>query len=360
MGAGIMVVAGSLVVSGGGRTGAVQDGTAATATRAAEEAELTALRTQVADLSTEVARLGGADAEALAGRLGGDRAGFEEAYGAATAYIGDDQAVYAVAEIGRVTVTFEEGRAVRLVVSPDRPQEKPSDEADPADWSLDEATAYAAEFVPIDSELGGFAEAEDGTLTATGSSAALAEDAATPVATACPPAGDVAFVATLTNPTPETVSALTIELAPDAPLTAPTPAPAAERPSSGGRALVTSSLGGSTAVNGVRVRGIQLRTDEAAASGGGGETVAVELGVENETGGDLLLNPEDFVLVDGREREVPAFCGGVEPILVGEEIPAGETLQGWVSFRVPERFNPERVVYLVNGAPNTRIAFVLD
>lgn len=360
LGAAMVVVAGFLVVAGGGRTGAAQDGTAATATREAEAAELTALRTQVAALSTEVARLGGADPEAVAGRLGGGRAGFEDAYGAATAYIGDDQAVYAVAGIGRVTVTFDEGRAVRLVVSPDRPVETPSDEPDDADFDLDEARRVAIDFAPSDAELGEFDFGAVDAPVATGTSDALVGDGGTPPAGACPPTGAGGGVAvSLTTPTEETVSAVTLERVADVPLVAPTPAPATDRDTSGGVTSARVSLsGGSTAINGIRVSGVQSRQE-----GDGGEdgrTLAVELSIANQTDGDLLLDPSHFVLIDGRSREVPAGCGGVEPSLVGQEIASGDETQGWVTFPVPDRFSPRQMVYFVNGSSSLQVAFILD
>lgn len=365
VGAAVVLVAGALVVSAGERTGAAQDGAAATATRESEEAELTALRTQVAALSTEVARLGGEDAATVAGRLGGGRAGFEAAYGATTAYIGDDQAVYAVEGTGRVTATFEEGRAVRLVVSPDRPVETPSDEPDAADFDLDEARRVAFDFAPSDADLDEFdLEAGDGPV-ATGTSdalagdAATADDAATEVAGACAPAGTGgAFSVALTMPTEETVSAVILERV-AAPTVAPTPAPAADRDTSGGVTSARVSLsGGSTTVNGIRVEGGQSRREGAGEADG--ETLAVELEIANATDGDLLLDPSHFVLIDGGDREVPAGCGGVEPSLIGQEIGSGEAARGWVTFRVPERFLPRQVVYFVNGSGSLQIAFILD
>lgn len=359
-GVAIALLAGALALPGGARTGAAQDGTpAATATRAAEEAEVTALRTEVAALATEVARLGGADEEAVAGRLGGSRSGFEEAYGRAMSYIGDDQAVYAVPATGRVTVTFEAGRAVRLVVSPERPADKPTDEPDAADFDLAEAAQVARDFASADAALGELDPGAGDAPAATGTSDALAGERGTPTAGACPTPGQGGtFAVFLTTTTDETVSAVTLERAPDAAPVAPTPAPPSERETSGGVTSARVGLsGGSTSINGIRVAGIQSREEGDSEDG---RRLAVELEVENQTEGELLLDPSYFVLLDGRGRQIPAVCGGIEPSLVGQELAGGEAAQGWVTFLLPERFSPRQVVYFVNGSAGLQIAFILD
>lgn len=358
IGTAFVAIVGALAVLGGGRTGVAQEVPGATVTREAEAAELTALRTQVAALSTEVALLGGADESAVGGRLGGRRAGFEAAYGAPTAYVGDDQAVYAVAGVGRVTVTFEEDRAVRLIVSPDRPVEIPSDEPDPADFDLTRAEQVAADFAPSDAELAEFdPEAADG-VVASGTSDALLGGADAPDTGSCETAGSGAFTVSLMMPSEETVSAVVLERAADAATAAPTPAPAVERETSGGRAVVRVGLGGSASVQGIRVEGVQIRRDGEV--GESGATLAIELAIANDADGDLLLDPSHFVLVDNREREVPAVCGGVEPFLNGEEIASGESIRGWVTFVLPDRFSPSQVTYFVNGSGSTQVVFALD
>ncbi len=332
-----------------------------TATRAAEEAELADLRTRVAVLATEVAELGGADREALAGRLGGSRTGFDEAYGEPTAFIGADQVAYDVEDAGRLTVTFEDDRAVRLVVAPDRPAEKPSSEPDPADWTLEEAQEIAARFAPADAELAeptGDGTEED--LATGATSAALVDDVGTPTASGCPRPGAGSFDVAFATPTPETVSVVTLTLGPEQ-ASVPEPERGATRRPGGGGAFVSSSLPGQTTVNGLRVQGIQARFDAEGAQPApeGASYVAVELGIENETGGDLSFEPGHFFLTDERARELTAVCGGVEPALAAGELAADEAVEGWVSFLVPEDFEPERFVYLVNGDSSVQVVFTL-
>src|SRR5581483_11943174 len=76
--------------------------------------QLSDLQTRVAVLSTQVADLGGADPEEIAGRLGGRRAGFDHLYGAPAAYPAPDQVEYHVADVGRLLVTFANDRAVAV------------------------------------------------------------------------------------------------------------------------------------------------------------------------------------------------------------------------------------------------------
>ena len=345
------------------RPNSAQDGEVdPTATRQAEEAELADLRTRVAGLATEVARLGGGEQEALTGRLGGSRTGFDDAYGPPAAFIGADQVAYDVPEVGRLTVTFEEDRAVRLVISPPRPADKPNSEADAADWSIAEAGDVATRFAPADAELGDLTRdrAADGLVT-TGTSTALTTGTGTPTASGCVPTGGGSFTVSFTRPTRETVSAVTLELAPDAAIP-PTPAPPSERRGGGANVFAASSLPGETTVNQVRVRGIQARFDAEAmeAPVEDGSSVAVELEIENQTEGSLEYAPGHFLLVDEDGRELSAVCGGVEPELSAGEIGPGESAEGWVSFLLPEGFEPARFEYRINGAPGIRVVFLLD
>jgi hypothetical protein len=359
------VVVGGLLLTvlslalGGPSAGSAQDDAAPTATRAAEEAEVADLRTRVAALSTEVARLGGTDEEVLAGRLGGSRSGFDEAYGRPVAFIGGDQVAYAVEDVGRLTVTFTDDRAVKIVVSPDRPADKPTSESDPADWSIDKARDVAAQFAPGDAEIPApELDRRASDVTVSGTSTALATGAGTPTAAACSVAGGGGFDVVFTTPTRDTVSALTMTVTNDVNGPAPTPAPASDRTSAGGRTVATSSLPGTTTVNGVQVRGIQARFDGQDA-GGAGRSVSVELAITNQTGGPLSLDAANFLLRDAAGRELAASCGGEAPEIAGHEIAAGESLDGWVTFRLPEDFKAERFVYLVNGSDGIQVAFLL-
>ncbi|MDP9365539.1 MAG: DUF4352 domain-containing protein [Chloroflexota bacterium] len=354
------------VVQAGAGTPSPQDpGADATATRAAEEAELADLRTRVAGLSTEVARLGGTgaveDEAALAGRLGGQRGGFDAAYGPAVASSGDDEVAYDVPDVGRATVTFDDGRAVQVVVSPDRPADKPVSEEDPADWSLARAQEIAASFAPEDADLPEPERARPAEgRESSGESRALA-DAATPTADACPVEETGAFTVDYTTPTRNTVSVVTLTLRggaaaePDPPLT--------RLPGPGGSVTrVRSSLpSGLTNVNGVTLRGIQARLDAEGEepAGENGRYVAVELEIENGTIRELVYEPEHFVLTDAEGRELLAACGGVERAILAGELAPGESVAGWVSFLVPEDFDPEAFTYLVNGSNGTLIVFTV-
>ncbi|MBA3414488.1 MAG: hypothetical protein H0U10_04590, partial [Chloroflexia bacterium] len=130
-----------------------------------DEAQVADLQTRVADLSTRVAELGGGEAEALGGRFGGIRSGFDERYGPPVAYLGGGAVQYDVADIGRLTVTFDDGVAQRAILVSPRPAALPLEEPDSADWTLDRAREIAADILPADASFGD-APVDAGGLTA--------------------------------------------------------------------------------------------------------------------------------------------------------------------------------------------------
>jgi len=335
---------------------------AATPPAAGQEVE--DLRAQVSALSTEVARLAGDEDEALAGRLGGERGGFTVAYGAPVAYVGPDDVVYQYqvgeeGRTGRVTAFFEEGRAQRLVVVPDRPEAKPLDEPDEADWSPEEALEVATAFLPGDAAL---AEAEVDPAAVEevgGTSEALAAAVAPEAPGACPPAGGAGFNVLFTRPTDETVSAVTLETAAGGPTLAAGELVEADqgRTQRGGSARANSSLGGNVTANGVRISATDTRPDAAVENAPAeGSVYAVQVEIENGTNASLAYQPSDFVLVADDGRELSASCGGLEPAIAAGELAPGEAIDGWVSFVVPEDFTPERFVVLT---ANARVGFEL-
>ena len=365
LGVGLILVSAIVVTSEAGRrdlgTGAAAQGdaAAATATQIAEEAELADLRTQVAALSTEVARLRGD--EALAGRLGGSRAGFDLTYGAPAGFIGPDEVAYEVLGVGRVTVSFEENRAGRLIVVPPRPPTKPVSEPDPADWALAEARDIAERFAPEDATLGGDGPAAEGGLVVAGASAELAAALVPVQAAGCPAEDSGEFAVTFTTPTDDTVSAITLELTPGVvTVRASTATPAGTgRAIGNGGAVANSSVGGTVTVNGIRVRALRVRADAEGSVPPAADTsyLAVEVSIENLTDRALSYDMPDFVLMDEDGRELAAVCSGVEPAVTRGELAPGESLEGWISFQVPADFRPERFVYVVD---NARIGFILD
>ncbi len=357
---GVFAVAVVMVVGAFPATpGAAQDSVDATATRTAEEAELTALRTQVAVLSTEVANRGG-ESESLVARLGGFRAGFDEAFGPPTAFVAADQVTYERETGERVTVTFENDRASRLVVTSPRPANTSLTEADPADWPLAEAQEIAADYAPADAEFTEPSENEDGSaFVATGTSEDLVAPESTPIADACVTegvAGGLEIV--FTTPTTDTVSAITLSLTGEETFaSAQEPRSPVRSSRGGGRTVAASSLPGTTTVNGIQVRGIQARDERGDDDEEG--TLAVELAIENQTDGTLLVAPEHLVLVDEDERELSAVCGGEEPSIAGVEIEAGDSAEGWANFVIPEEFEPVQFAYFVNGESSTRVVFII-
>jgi hypothetical protein len=168
----------------------------------------------------------------LAGRLGGTLASFEARYGMPRAGTPEDGADFAVAGYGSVFVQFKfapdptrpnrvlpkatpDSPAMVITLRAPRPETAPSTAPDPADWSLVEARTRAARFLPRDAELGDEV-AGDGAASLPCRSEALARVFGAAAAGGC----RVGFVL----PTPQTVSYVTLALAPggDAVDTGPT------------------------------------------------------------------------------------------------------------------------------------------
>lgn len=317
-----------------------------------EEARLADLQTRVADLSTQVAELGGADDAALAGRLGGQRAGFDDLYGAPVAYLGPDQVQYDVPGVGRIAVTFADGIAARIAIVSPRPPDMPLAEADAADWTPERAREVASAFAPADAPL-----APDAALTpepVAFVSAALGAATATADAAGCVVSGDRAFTVSVAAPDADHVAA--IELALGEPVAAPSVAESGGRANRGAGAVANSSLGGIVSVNGLRIEATQARdqAEGARPPAAGQGWFAVELIVENGARRPVSFGLADFVLVDAAGDELTAVCGGADPMFPLAEIGRGDVAEGWVSFQVPADFTPVRLVVL---APNARVGF---
>ena len=335
---------------------------------AVAEATAEALRGEVAALSTEVARLASDEDPALAGRLGGERGGFTVAYGAPLAYVGPDDVVYEIAIgeepdiTGRATVSFNEGRADRIVIVPARPLEQALDEPSDRDWTPEIVTTALTAFLPDDA---GFDDGEIDPAAvdeATGSSTLLAATSTPAAPGACPGSGAAGFAVAFTRPTAETISAVTLEFtgaAGGGALAAGELVEAEQgRTQGGASAVANSSLGGVVTVNGVRVEAFNVRPDAEieAAPPADGSLFAVELAVGNNTERPLTYQPSDFILVDGDGQELSASCGGVEPGITAGEIAPGDAIEGWITFVLPDDFSPERFVFL---AADARVGFDL-
>jgi hypothetical protein len=321
-----------------------------------DEAELADLRERVAALSTRVAELGGADSEAIAGRLGGSRAGFDDVYGQPAAFLAPGEVAYDVPAVGRATVTFENDRATSILLSPPRPPDLSLDQPDAADWPQETALAEASRFFPADAAVEPPVDDGGATMTVNGTSEALT-GAVTPAdAQGCPVSGATPFTAVFTRTGAGAVSAAVIETAPpaDASLLPRDPVPAEEGQLSqgGSRAVANSSLGGTVSVNGVQAVATAARAD---AQGprlppAGYQLYTVDVRLENQTAQPLTYELSDFILVDRRGNEATAICGGVEPAVTQGELVPGAALDGVVTFEVPERFRADRFVVLINGA----------
>jgi hypothetical protein len=326
--------------------------TPATPVAGFEEARLADLQTRVADLSTQVAELGGADDAALAGRLGGQRTGFDALYGAPVAYLGPGQVQYDVPGVGRIAVAFGDGIADRVAIVSPRPPDMPLSEADAADWTPERAREIASAFAPADAPLAPDAAIAPEPVAFT--SPALGAATATADAAGCVAAGPRAFTVSAAMPDPDHVAA--IELVLGDPVAAPSVAESGGRANRGAGAVANSSLGGVVSVNGLRIEATQARdrADGARPPAEGQTWFAVELSVENGARRPVSFALADFVLVEAAGNVLTAACGGLDPMFPLTEIGRGDVAEGWVSFQVPADFQPQRLVVL---APNARVGF---
>lgn len=329
----------------------------ATPFAAQDDAQVADLQTRVADLSTRVAELGGAEAEALVGRLGGTRSGFDARYGPPVAYLGGGTVQYEVEGVGRLTVSFEDDVAQRATLIAPRVASRPLEDPDPADWTLERARELAATLAPADATFAESVTADADVLT--GSSEALTQTVAVSDENGCGPVGPGGFTATFTTPSLDHVSEITLAIDPEAAALAPTEPQRSGRAQRGASAVANSSLGGVVAVNGLRMQAFDViedaETERPAAPGY--SLVAVNLAIENDARRPVRFAPSDFVLVGASGEEVTAICGGVEPSIGQVEVGRRDAAEGYVTFQVPDGFVPERFVVL---APGARVGFELS
>jgi len=211
--------------------------------------------------------------------------------------------------------------------------------------------------VPADAAFDDSADAESGELT--GESEVLAESVSVVDEEGCEPAGPRGFTVSYTQPTPDLVSEIAVELDTEPAALAPTEPERSGRADRGASAVANSSLGGVVAVNGLVMQAFDVVVDAEGERppAPGQKLVAVELAIENDGRRAIRFDLSDFVLVDASGREVTAICGGVEPALERVEVGRGEVAEGWVTFQVPEEFEAERFVVL---APSARVGFELN
>jgi len=259
-----------------------------------------------------------------------------------------------VPDVGRVTVTFTDGRAARIVAVAPRDAARALGEPDPADWTPARAAEILARFAPADADAAALQPAD---VTAAqqlaGSSRALQSARAAAGPASCGPAGPRGFTASYTAGSLDHVAAVELALGPEDAAAAPPTPERAGRASRGARAVANSSIGGVVSVNGLRMQAVDV--DENVLPGAGA-SLAVEISVDNQTRRPVKFQPTDFVLVDADGYEIPASCAGPEPILAQAEIGRNESVEGWITFAIPEGFVPQKVVVL---AADARVGFAL-
>lgn len=352
-----------LIRPSGPQSSAAQVGTpVGTPEATTQEAELADLRNRVAALSTQVAELGGVDQEAVKGRLGGSRAGFDDLYGRPAAYLAPDEVAYDVPNVGRVSVLFQGDRATRIVAVAPRAADAPLDQPDSADWPDETALNGADALSPFDATMDAPEADGDQAFLVSGTSEALTAAMAPADALGCPVGGATPYFATFTRSAPDLVSVIVVETAPpgEAIRVPAEPVPAAEGrlAQAGSRTMANSSLGGTVSVNGVRLVATSARPDAEGPrpTTDGYRFFTVDLRIANDTTEPLTYELGDFVLLDHRDNEATAICGGAEPAITRGELEPGSEVEGIVTFEVPERFRAERLVVLVDGA---RVGFRL-
>ncbi|MDP9369918.1 MAG: DUF4352 domain-containing protein [Chloroflexota bacterium] len=289
--------------------------------------------------------------EALAGRLGGTREEIVAAYGDPVLYLGPDLVGVEVGDLGQTIVEFARDRVVQIILLPDRPGDKPSTEPDPADWSLDVASALAERFLPADATLDETRSAlVDNGLVVVGCSAALGAALEDSTAGGALDA-EAVFSVRYTMPTPQTVSAITIALR-DAHSAGEASSPLSPTPTDDDDGTTTSVSRSSSEQNGIRVTflGSDLDAEGTESLAPGKRYVAVEVTIENRSNETLRYTPDDFQVTDSAGRAYPAVEGGADPAITGGELAPGDAIRGWISFEVPEDADPERFVYTRQGS----------
>jgi hypothetical protein len=147
--------------------------------------------------------------DALAGRLGGPRRTFEDAYGPGAEV--SVSALYEVDGYGLVSVQYRPSKtpgpddpAVRIVLRSPRPAAAAAAEPAAADWSLAGALAAARRFLPVDAVLGDEERLADDVVAYPCRSPALERVFAD--------GGAVGCRASFVRPTPETVSFVALHM----------------------------------------------------------------------------------------------------------------------------------------------------
>ncbi len=305
------------------------------------------------DLQSQVASLlkDAEPGEALAGRLGGTREEIVAAYGDPVLYLGPDLVGVEVEDAGQTIVEFARDRAVQIILLPDRPHDKPSTEEDPADWSLDAASAVAERVLPGDAVLDETRSTlVDNGLVVVGCSAALGAALEDLTAGGALDA-EAVFSVRYTMPTPQTVSAITLALR-DADSFRGVSSPISPTPDDDDDGTTTSVSRSSSEQNGIRVTflGSDLNAEGTESPATGKRYVAVEVTIENRSDETLRYAPDDFQVTDSAGRAYPAVEGGVDPAITLGELAPGDAIRGWISFEVPEDVEPDRFVYTRQGA----------
>jgi hypothetical protein len=353
-----LLAAAAIAASGFDRRGVMlaQEGVSTPSSTAIDPAQMADLQTRVAELTTRVAELGGGDPAALEGRLGGGRSGFDARFGWPVAYLGPNLVQYAAEGLGRVTVTFEQGVAAEIVVLAPRPADRDLSQPDAADWTPARAAAVAAELAPADAEVTAPDPAANAPMLS--SSQALRDAGGASATGGCLPSGPRGFSVALTAPDPEHVAAVTLKADPAGEGTAPPKPERAGRSTRGASAVANSSLGGTVSVNGLRMQALDVNEGmpRALPDGSSVKDLSVEISIGNQTRKPVRFDPTDFVLVDANGYELVAGCAGPEPSLARAEVPKGAQLDGWVTFLIPDGYQPEKLVVL---AGNARVGFML-
>lgn len=118
-----------------------------------------------------------------------------------------------------------------------------------------------------------------------------------------------------------------------------------------GRAVVGDR---SATIDGVEVR-LPLIDSEPKLPGGTPSATAsytaVEIVITNRSTGPLSYHPQDFQVTDCLGNVVSAIAGGVEPAIIGGQLPPGATVAGWLTFAMPASNVPlQDVTYRLRGS----------
>ena len=304
------------------------------------------LESRISALATEIAQLAGPEDEVVVGRLGGRREGFDQRFGRPVAFLDDGTVTFALENGLLLDLATADGRATSVVIRT----------ADGTALTPDAALNTLALVVPADVIIVGSPASEMSTMTL--QSDALGRARAKRDRTGCSATAANGFTVAYAYSGDGTIASVTTAVTESEVIAMPQPTKG-DRSARGASAVANTSLGGVVAVNGLKIRVLDVDRAPSLEAPLPDDTTAVAFKVEftNDSRRPLRLSPENALVVDADAMELVAICAGPQPSLIPAEIAPGETVTGWITFAIPADFVAQRFVL---QSDDVRVGFSLD